>query len=146
MAEKKSALSDFKDFIVQGDVVALAVAVIIALYFGPIIKDFVSLILSLLAIPGTNPKSFDTLTFTIGGGTFKYGVLISDTITFLLVAAVVFFVVVRPIGKLQERRRSEPDPESTDRPCPECFSTIPKQATRCAYCTAQVTPMEVPVS
>lgn len=138
MSEKPSALAEFKDFILQGNVVDLAVAVVIATFFGAVIKDVVNLILSLVAIPGTNKEDFNSLTFTIGGGVFRYGVLIADLITFVIVAAVVFFVVVRPIRVLMERRRLQPDPESTERPCPQCLSDIPKAATRCRFCTAEV--------
>lgn len=138
MAEKKSALAEFKDFVLQGNVVDLAVAVVIAMFFGAVVKDVVSLILSLIAIPGKGAKSFNDLYFKIGHGVFLYGVLISDLITFLVVAFVVFFVVVRPVRQLMERRRAQTDPESTDRPCPYCLSDIPKAATKCAYCTADV--------
>jgi large conductance mechanosensitive channel len=141
MIKKRSDWAEFKDFVLQGNVVDLAVAVIIAMFFGVIIRDVVNLILSILAIPGKTNQSFSDLTFTIGHGTFRYGVLIQDIITFILVAAVVFFLVVRPVSALQQRRRAGLEPESTDRACPECLSDIPKAATRCAYCTAQVAPV-----
>ena len=79
-----------------------------------------------------------TLTFTIGHGVFAYGVLINDVITFIVVAAVVFFVVVRPLRHLQERRRAAPEPESDNRPCPQCLSEIPLAAKRCSHCTQLV--------
>ncbi len=138
MEKKSSALAEFKDFVLQGNVVDLAVAVVIATFFGAVIKDVVNLILSLFAIPGKRALPFSSLTFTIGKGVFQYGVLITDVITFVIVAAVVFFAVVRPVHDLLERRRHQPDPESTDRPCPECLSEIPKAATRCRFCTAEV--------
>ena len=138
MSEKKSAIAEFKDFVMQGNVIDLAVAVIIAQFFGAVIKDVVSLLLSLLAIPGSQTKDFNSLTFQIGHGVFHYGQLISDVITFILIAAVVFFAVVRPVRTLLERRRVATDPESTDRPCPQCLSEIPKAAVRCAFCTAEV--------
>jgi large conductance mechanosensitive channel len=138
MAEKRSAVGEFKDFVVQGNVIDLAVAVVIAMFFGAIVKDVVNLILSLLAIPGKQSKSFNTLTFTVGHGVFAYGVLVSDVLTFIIVAAVIFFLVVRPLRSLTERRRRQPDPESTDRPCPQCLADIPKAAVRCRYCTSEV--------
>ena len=138
MAEKKSALTEFKDFVLQGNVVDLAVAVIIATFFGVIIKDVVNFILSILAIPGSKKVDFSNLTFTVGGAVFRYGQLITDVITFVVVAAVVFFLVVRPVRELMERRRKVADPESDDRPCPQCLSEIPKAAIRCAYCTAEI--------
>jgi large conductance mechanosensitive channel len=138
MSEKQSPIAEFKDFVLQGNVVDLAVAVVIATFFGAIIKDMVSLILSILAIPGKHKVSFDSLTFSIGHGVFRYGQLVTDTITFVIVAAVVFFVVVHPLHVLAERRRAQADPESTERPCPQCLSEIPKAAGRCRYCTADV--------
>ncbi|MCU4187438.1 MscL family protein [Acidiferrimicrobium sp. IK] len=147
MAEKKSALAEFKDFVVQGNVIDLAVAVIIAQFFGAVIKDVVQFILQILAIPGKKGAGFQGLHFTVGGGNFQYGNLISDIITFVVVAAVVFFVVVRPVRLLLERRRRQaPDPESTERPCPACLSSIPKLASRCAFCTTEVPPMPEPVA
>ena len=138
MIQQKSPLSEFKDFVMQGNVIDLAVAVIIAQFFGAIIKDIVNLILSLIAIPGSQVRDFNSLTFKIGHGVFHYGQLVTDIISFVIVAAVVFFAVVRPVRELLERRRVTTDPESTDRPCPQCLSEIPKAATRCAFCTAEV--------
>lgn len=138
MSDKKSALAEFKDFVMQGNVIDLAVAVIIAQFFGAIIKDVVNIILSLIAIPGSQARDFNSLTFKIGHGVFHYGQLVTDVISFVIVAAVVFFAVVRPVRQLLERRRAVADPESTDRPCPQCLSEIPKAAIRCAYCTAEV--------
>lgn len=145
MADKPSAMSEFKDFVLKGNVIDLAVAVVIATFFGAIIKDVVNLILSLLAIPGKRTLPFSSLNFTIGHGVFQYGVLITDVITFVIVAAVIFFLVVRPVHTMLDRRRRQVDPESLDRPCPECLSEIPKLATRCRYCTAQVGAMPSPV-
>jgi large conductance mechanosensitive channel len=141
VSEKRSAWAEFKDFVLQGNVVDLAVAVIIAMFFGVIVRDVVNLILSILAIPGKTNQTFSDLKFTIGHGTFQYGLLIQDIITFLLVAGVVFFLVVRPVAALQERRRAGIEPDSSDRACPECLSEIPKAATRCAYCTTEVVPV-----
>ena len=138
MSEKKSAVSEFKDFVVQGNVIDLAVAVVIAQFFGAIVKDVVNLVLSLLAVPGSHKVDFSNLTFTVGHGVFRYGQLITDLITFVVVAGVIFFAVVRPVRTLLERRRVTTDPESADRPCPQCLSEIPKAAVRCAFCTAEV--------
>ncbi len=138
MDKKSSALAEFKDFVLQGNVIDLAVAVVIATFFGAIIKDLVNLILSLLAIPGKNALPFSSLSFRIGKGVFQYGVLITDVITFVIVAAVVFFLVVRPVHHMLEDRRAHPDPESSDRPCPECLSEVPKAATRCRFCTSEI--------
>ncbi len=146
MSQKQSRWAEFKDFVMQGNVVDLAVAVIIATFFGVIIKDLVNLILSILAIPGKSARPFSGLEFTIGHGVFQYGVLLQDIVTFIVVAAVVFFLVVHPVRVLMDRRRAGVDPESEDRACPECLSDVPKAASRCRYCTAQIEPMpESPV-
>jgi large conductance mechanosensitive channel len=144
MEKKSSALGEFKDFILQGNVVDLAVAVVIATFFGAIIRDVVNMILSLLAIPGKNALPFSSLSFRIGKGVFQYGALITDIITFVIVALVIFFLVVRPVHRLAEQRRRRADPESVDRPCPECLSEIPKEANRCRFCTAEVGAMPEP--
>jgi large conductance mechanosensitive channel len=141
MSEKQSRLAEFKDFVLKGNVIDLAVAVIIAMFFGAIIKDLVNLILSIFAIPGRNFRPFAGLQFTIGHGVFQYGLVLQDIVTFVIVAAVVFFLVVHPVAVIMNRRRSQVDPESDDRPCPECLSVIPKGATRCRYCTSQVEPL-----
>ena len=141
----RSALAEFKDFVMQGNVVDLAIAVIIAQFFGAVVKDVVQFILQLLAIPGKKGAGFGGLHFTVGGGNFQYGNLIEDVITFVVVAAVVFFAVVRPVHALVERRRLRaPEPESVERPCPYCLSSIPKAASRCAHCTSEVPPMPEP--
>ena len=142
MSEKQSRVAEFKDFVLQGNVVDLAVAVIIATFFGVIIKDLVNLILSILAIPGKTARPFAGLEFTIGHGVFQYGVLLAGHHHLRdRGGAVVFFLVVHPVRVLMDRRRSGADPESEDRACPECLSDIPKAATRCRYCTAQIEPM-----
>jgi large conductance mechanosensitive channel len=141
MSEKKTPLAEFKDFVLQGNVVDLAVAVIIAMFFGAVIKDAVNLILTILAIPGSSNQSFSELSFKIGHGSFHYGALIQDIITFVIVAAVVFFLVVRPVRAMMEKRRAGLEPESDDRACPECLSDIPKAATRCSFCAIVVTPV-----
>jgi large conductance mechanosensitive channel len=128
-------LKEFKAFVLRGNVIDLAVAVVIGIAFADVIGAFVSGILTpLISIPGET--NFEELTFTIGGGEFAYGYVIDATIKFLLIAAAVFFFVVKPVNALMSRRRTEPDVESTTKQCPECLSNIPKKATRCAFCTS----------
>jgi large conductance mechanosensitive channel len=105
---------EFKEFILRGNVVELAVAVIIATAFGEVVKAVVDLLTNLVAIPGKT--DFSALAFEIGGGTFKYGVLLNAIISFLLIAAVIFFVIVRPLNRLAERRRVGAEPEPAARP------------------------------
>ena len=131
-------LKDFKAFILRGNVIDLAVGVAIGAAFTTVIASFTqNLLTPLLAIPG-DAASFAELDFTIGGSRFAYGAVIDAVISFVIVAAVLFFFVVRPVNHLMARRKTEPDVEATTRDCPECLSSIPRAATRCAFCTAEV--------
>lgn len=128
-------LKDFKAFLLRGNVVDLAVAVVIGAAFGAVITSFVSNLLTpLIAIPGST--DFSNLRFKVGGGTFMYGQFLNDLLAFLLIAAAVFFFVVKPANALMTRRKTQPDVESTTKDCPECLSNIPTGARRCAFCTA----------
>ncbi|MBV8985583.1 MAG: large conductance mechanosensitive channel protein MscL [Acidimicrobiia bacterium] len=132
-------LKDFKAFVLRGNVVDLAIAVVIGAAFGAVVTALVKdLLTPLIGIPGK--ADFSTLTFTINGSVFRYGDFINVVIAFVTIAAAVFFFVVRPINMLMERRRTEPDVESETRECPECLSNIPRAASRCAFCTAKVAP------
>ncbi|MGH8976190.1 MAG: large conductance mechanosensitive channel protein MscL [Acidimicrobiia bacterium] len=131
-------LKEFKAFILRGNVIDLAVAVVIGAAFKAIIDVFVSgIITPVLAIPGDKP-SLSALTFTIGGAEFLYGAVIDEMINFLVIAAAVFFMVVRPATRMMDRRKTEPEVAATTRDCPYCLSSIPIAATRCAFCTADV--------
>lgn len=136
-------LKDFRQFILRGSLVDLAVAVVIGTAFTAVIAAFVAdIITPLIAAIGGKPD-FGALAFTINGSHFLYGAFLNALVTFLIVAAVLFFFVIRPVNLLMERRRTEPDVESTTRECPECLSQIPVGARRCAFCTAQVEPVAV---
>lgn len=132
-------LKDFKAFILRGNAIDLAVAVAIGAAFGAVVKSFTTnLITPLLALPGKN-ASFSNLTFKVRHSVFRYGAVIDDIIFFVLTAAVLFFLVVRPINTLMARRKTEPEVEATTRECPECLSSIPTGAARCAFCTTRFT-------
>jgi large conductance mechanosensitive channel len=132
-------LKDFKEFLLRGNVVDLAVAVVVGAAFGAVVNALVrDLITPLIAIPGS--ADFSTLKFSINGSTFRYGDFINFVIAFVSIAAAVFFFVVKPVNALMTRRKTEPDVDSTTRECPECLSSIPAAARRCAFCTAEVTP------
>lgn len=133
-------VSEFKTFLLRGNLVALAVAVVIGVAFNDLIQSLVeNLITPLIAAIGGQPD-FSALEFTVNGSTFGYGLFINALIAFLVIAAVVFFLVVRPINALIERsKRGEPDDPSLTK-CEECRMEIPVEATRCGHCTAQVTP------
>jgi len=131
-------LRDFKAFVLRGNAVELAVAVVIGAAFGAVVTSIVEHLLTpLIAIPGN--VDFATYKFTISGSTFKYGIVVNAIVSFLLIAAAVFFLVVRPMNTLRARAaRGEPPPEPSTRACPECLSEIPRAANRCAYCTTEV--------
>lgn len=130
-------LKDFKSFILRGNVVDLAVGIVIGAAFGTVVSSFVkNLLTPLVSIPGK--VNFSNLHVTVRHSTFLYGTFLNDLISFVIIAAAVFFFVVRPVNTLMSRRRTEPEVDATTRDCPECLSSIPKAATRCAFCTAKV--------
>ncbi|MCU1495709.1 MAG: mscL [Acidimicrobiaceae bacterium] len=134
----KSVLKDFKNFILRGNVIDLAVAFVVGSAFATLVKALVTdMFTPLLSIPGH--VSFSRLHWSVGGGTFYYGDFLNAVIAFLVVSAALFFFVVRPIQSVTARlkkRQGEAPPET--KTCPECLSTIPFLARRCAYCTAEV--------
>ena len=126
----------FKAFLLRGNVVDLAVAVVIGVAFGAIITAFVKdLVTPLIAAIGGKPD-FSALYFTINNSRFLYGDFINVFIGFLIIAAVVYFLVVMPYTALIERSRKEPPADPTTKKCTECLSEIPKDAKRCAFCTS----------
>ncbi len=134
----RNTANDFKEFLLRGNVIDLAIAVVIGAAFGAVVTALVQdLVTPLLAAIGGQPD-FGALTFTINGSTFAYGHFLNAVISFVLVAAVIFFFVVKPVNALIERSRREPTPDPTTRKCPECLSEIPIAARRCAFCTAEV--------
>jgi len=133
-------LKDFRAFILRGNLVDLAVAVVIGTAFTAIVTAFVKdIITPLIAAIGGKPD-FSNLAFTINGSRFAYGDFINAAVSFLIIAAVVFFFVIKPVNALMSRRRTEPPVDEDVRACPECLSEIPIAATRCAFCTTQLTP------
>ncbi len=130
-------LSEFRQFILRGNLVDLAIAVVIGTAFGALVASLVKdLITPLIAAIGGEPD-FSALKFTINGSQFLYGEFLNALFAFLVVAAVIFFFVVKPVNALMERYRTETPPEQETRDCPECLSQIPTAARRCAFCTAE---------
>jgi large conductance mechanosensitive channel len=129
-----NVLRGFKDFVLRGNVVDLAVAVVIGVAFGAVVtalvKDLITPIVALIF----GSHDFSALTFTINGSVFRYGDFINALIAFVSIAAAVYFFVVVPINKMLERRRRGQDAESDTHPCTECLSEIPREARRCAFC------------
>jgi large conductance mechanosensitive channel len=132
-------LREFKQFVMRGNVVDLAVAVVIGTAFAALVAAFIADIITPLIAAIFGKPDFSNLSFTINNSTFLYGNFINALITFLSVAAAIFFFVVKPINVLQARRAAGAPPESpTTRSCPECLSEIPIAASRCAFCTSEV--------
>ena len=130
-------MKDFRAFILRGNVVDLAIGVLIGAAFGAVINSLVTDVLTpLTGIFGT--ADFSALKFDVGRSTIKYGNFLNAVISFLVIGASIFFMVVKPINKLMDRRRTEPEVESTTKDCPYCLSSIPIRATRCAFCTSEV--------
>ena len=132
-----SVMKEFKAFILRGNVVDLAVGVVIGAAFTGVVSAFVKdLLTPLITIPGK--INFSSLHFTLGGGNFLIGDFINAAISFILIAFIVFLFVVRPVNWLMSRKKAETPPDPTTRECPECLSSIPMKARRCAFCTAVV--------
>jgi len=132
-------LQEFKAFVFRGNIVDLAVAVVIGIAFGAVITALVADIITPLIAAIFGSHDFSALTFTINNSTFLYGAFINAVISFVLIAAAVFFVVVKPMNAMAARRTKE-EPAATTRDCPECLSEIPLAAKRCRFCTAEVGP------
>jgi large conductance mechanosensitive channel len=137
-------LKEFREFILRGNLVDLAVAVVVGTAFGAVVAALVAdLITPLIAAVG-GQADFSQLTFELNGSTFRYGHFLNALIAFVTVAAVVFFFVLKPVNALMARRKVDTPTDKTTRPCPECISDIPIKATRCAFCSAQIGPPAVP--
>jgi large conductance mechanosensitive channel len=131
-------MKDFKEFLLRGNLVDVAVGIVIGVAFAALVTALVSdLITPLIAAIGGNPD-FSGLSFTIHKSHFLYGHFINALISFAVIAAVVFFLVVKPVNALLARRKTEPPVDERTRQCPECLSEIPVLARRCAFCTSEV--------
>lgn len=130
-------LKDFKAFILRGNVVDLAIGIVIGAAFGTLVMTFVDdLLTPLIAIPGKT--NFGDLKFKLGGGVFKYGDFLNALVAFVAIAAAVFFFVVKPVNALMERRKTEPEVASLTKECDFCLSKVPARAIVCAFCTREI--------
>jgi len=127
-------LKEFKQFLLRGNVVDLAVGVVIGTAFGAVVAAFVSDLLTPFIAAIARVPDFSGLLFTINGSIFMYGHLINAIISFILVAISVFFFVIKPINYLIARSRKEPSADPTTKKCPECLGEIPIAAKRCMHC------------
>jgi large conductance mechanosensitive channel len=134
-------IKGFRDFILRGNVVDLAVAVVIGAAFTAVVNSFVkSLVTPLIAAIGGEPD-FSALSFEINNSRFNYGDFFSAVISFLIVAVVIYFLVVVPMNKLMSMRKTEEPVAEVTRECPECLSKVPEAARRCAFCTSDLPPV-----
>ena len=139
-AARRGYLTDFKQFLLRGNAVDLAVGIVIGAAFGAVVTAIVTDLVTPLIAAVFGSAFFGSLTFTIHGSRFLYGDFINKLISFVAIAAVVFYFVVRPVNALMARKRTEMPVDETTRSCPECLSEIPRAARRCAFCTSEVQP------
>ena len=130
-------IQDFKKFLMRGNVIDLAVAVVLGVAFVALVTALVEDLLTPLIAAIFGEPDFSRLFFTINGSTFKYGAFINAIIAFVLIAAALFFFVVKPLNALVPKASEEP-PTPPTRKCPECLSDIPVEAIRCAFCGERV--------
>ena len=135
----RDTVQEFKAFILRGNVIDLAIAVVIGAAFGSVVTAVVEgLITPLIAAIGGQPD-FSQVGFTINDSKFLVGTVINAIISFLIIAAVIFFLVVKPMNLLIERARRDPDPvDPTTKKCPYCLSEVPIEASKCAFCTSEI--------
>ena len=131
-------MKGFREFITRGNLVELAVAVVIGTAFTAVVAAIVADVITPLIAAIAGKPDFSSLTFTINHSTFRYGAFFNALISFLIIAAVVYFLIVKPMAALLTRLTRTK--EATERDCPECLSSIPIAARRCKYCTAEVAP------
>lgn len=131
-------MKGFRDFVLRGNIVDLAVAVVIGLAFSALVKSFTTNLVDPLigAFGGTSALS--GLVLSAGRATFAYGAFLAELVNFLITASVVYFLVVLPLQRLLRRLRSAEEASAPEQECPECLSGIPAAATRCAFCTVSL--------
>lgn len=131
-------MKGFRKFLLRGNLVDLAVAVVVGVAFNSVVQSLVkNVITPLIAAAGGSPD-FGGLKVTIGKSAIGYGTFLNALISFVVIAAVVYFLIVAPVAKLLSLTKRKQD--ASERECPECLSMIPVGATRCRYCTATVPP------
>lgn len=135
-------MSGFKTFLLRGNLVDMAVGIVIGAAFTAVVNALVAdLITPLIAAAGGQPN-FNDLYFTIGKGQFKFGLFINAIISFLIVAAVLYFLIVSPYARFKAMFQKPPEPEPPTRDCPYCLESIPAAASKCSHCTSEVEPVK----
>ncbi len=132
-------MKGFRQFLLRGNVLDLAVAVVMGAAFGAVVTALVADLLTPLIAAIVGKPDFSSIKFTVNNSQFKIGDFINALISFVLIAAAIYFFVVLPVNKVLERiKRGQAPPDPTTKQCPECLSTIPIAAKRCAFCTSVV--------
>ena len=131
-------LNDFKKFLLRGNVVDMAVGIVVGAAFGAVVTNLVKDLLTPFIAAVIKQPDFSGLTFTIHGSKFLYGDFINAFVSFIIIAAAVYFLVVLPVNTLVARAHKQPPPDPTTKKCPECLSEIPIEAKRCKFCTSQL--------
>lgn len=131
--------AEFRQFLLRGNVIDLAVGIVIGVAFGAVVTSFVENLLTPLIAAIVGEPDFSALSFEVNGSVLEYGLFLNALISFVVVAAAIFFFVVKPVNALIERSRRGNQPEDpTTKRCPECRMDIPVDATRCAFCSVVV--------
>ena len=131
-------VEEFKTFLLRGNVVDLAVAVVIGAAFGAVINSLVADIITPIIGAIIGEPDFSQLDFTINDSRFTYGNFLNVLLAFVSIAAAVFFLVVKPVNMLMARKKTEPPVDDTVRECPQCLSKVPRAARKCMYCTSEI--------
>lgn len=134
----RSVAKEFREFILRGNVIDLAVGVIIGAAFSAVVTALVKDLFTPLIAAIFGKPDFSAITFTINNSRFLIGDFLNAVISFLLIALAVFFFIVKPVNVLMSRRKTAPAPDDTTRECPHCLSKIPRAATVCLFCTRDV--------
>ena len=131
-------MQGFKQFLLRGNVVDMAVGIVIGAAFGTVVSSFVKDLLTPLIAAIVRAPNFSGIFFTLNGSKFLVGDFANAVVSFVIIAAAVYFAVVLPINALVARMHREPTPDPTTKKCPECISEIPIQAKKCAFCTSSL--------
>lgn len=129
-------MSGFKKFLLRGNVVDLAVAVVIGAAFGAVVTALVKDLLTPLIAAAFGKPDFSAMGFTVNGSRFLIGDFVNALIAFVLIAAAVYYVVILPLNAYMDRFGPKPPPVVPKKTCPECLSDVPAEAKRCAFCTS----------
>src|SRR5215218_6176780 len=125
-------LREFKEFLLRGNLIEIAIGLVLALAFTAVVTSLVDGLITPLIAAIFGKPDFGGLTFEINESVFRYGEFLNAVVSFVLIAAVLFFLVVKPMNALAQRRAGDEEPTTKD--CPECLSQIPAGARRCAFC------------